>query len=142
MKTYYCHDCSRTLGHITGIETDSINLTGSQYLFEKYEKHTQIPSGSGFISIYDDPTYENYKGYTVSGSLSGALEIDEQNRKNLIWYAGENIGVTYQDGNIFFSNDTVKVVLPENTGKLHSFPVDAQNYTNAVCANCGNHIII
>ena len=141
MSNYYCHTCARSLGLLTGMSTGSLNLTGNSYLLGKYEKHTQIPTGDGVVSIYDDPSYNVYHDYTISGCLSGSLELDSQNRKNLIWYAGQDIGVTYEDQTLVFPADTVKVVLPEATGKLHSFPVNSSNYTSSSCINCGKLIL-
>ena len=141
MKKYYCHECAINLGLISGVKPEPLNLTGSSYLFQKFEKHTQIPTGSGIISIYSDPTYATYRDYTISGYFSGSLEIDDRNRKNLIWYAGKDVGVTYLDGKFQFPTDAVKVVLSENTASLHSFPVNSQNYSSASCSNCGRNIL-
>lgn len=141
MKQYYCQKCVRDQGLIARIDTNSLNLTGSNYLFEKFEKHTKIPTGTDYISVYNDPTYQNYKGYTISGSLSGFLEIDEKNRKNLIWHAEKYIGVTYDGGNLIFPIDAVKVVLPEDTGRLHSFPVNSNNYSSEFCISCARQIL-
>ena len=140
MNIYYCNECASRNGHVSIVDTETLNLTGSDYLFDKFEKHTQLPIGSGFTSIFDGSTYSDYLNYSLSALDNGALEIDSQNRKNLIWFAGEDIGIAYQSGSPVCANDAVKIVFPEDSNKLHSFPVDSQPYATSVCQDCGAQI--
>ena len=144
MSTYYCHSCALKLGHyVPPADPASLNLTGSPYLLTKFMEHTDPVWGAGkaLNSIYSDPAYETYKSYYVSGSASGSLEIQQNGGKNLIWYAGTPLGPSYGNGAIQFTGDAVKIVFAENTGKLHHFHVDANNYVASVCANCGCPIL-
>lgn len=144
MSTYYCYSCRVALGlYNPPADPESLNLTGNAYLLGKFVEHTIPASGAHKPknSIYSDPTYETYKGYYVSGSASGSLEILSDGKKNLIWYAGTPLGPAFETGAFAFMGETVKIVFPENTGKLHHFHVDSQNYLTAVCANCGGPVL-
>lgn len=52
---------------------------------------------------------------------SGSTEIDDYNRKNNVWFAGSNNGLSFRDGALETPTDTVKVVLSDNDGKVHAF---------------------
>ena len=66
MNIYYCNECASRNGHVSIVDTETLNLTGSDYLFDKFEKHTQLPIGSGFTSIFDGSTYSDYLNYSLS----------------------------------------------------------------------------
>jgi hypothetical protein len=143
MSTYYCHSCAHALGHYPATSPESVNLTGSNYQLQKFVKHT-TPATGGWVgknSIYSDPTYETYKNYYVSGSLSGSLEIDAHGRKNVIWYASSSLGTGWRNGTPVFSGDAVKIVLPEDDQKVHHFHVEASGYQKTLCSKCGNPIL-
>jgi hypothetical protein len=123
------------------IEADKLNLTGTQYQLDKFIKHTMPTNLSGLVSVFDQSPYEKYKGYTVSGSLSGSVEKDDKGRTNIVWYAGKNIGVTFDNGRFLADADTVKVVLIDNEVRVHSFPVDSFKLEKKKCANCGADIL-
>jgi|APCry1669189241_1035207.scaffolds.fasta_scaffold09463_1 hypothetical protein len=119
MSTYYCHSCAVKLGLIT--PTTTANLTGCNYQLEKFIKHT-TPIGSYSInSIFDDPNYSKYRDYTISGSLSGCLEIDDKGRKNLLWYAAEQVGLTYS-GAFTVPASGIKIVFHDNDTRIHTYP--------------------
>jgi len=143
MSTHYCHSCALALGHYPATNPEVVNLTGSNYQLQKFVKHTTPGTGSwvGKNSIYADPTYEAYKNYYVSGSLSGSLEIDANGRKNVIWYASSSLGTCWQNGAPVFSGDAVKIVLPEDDQKVHHFHIEASGYKMTACAKCGNPIL-
>jgi len=136
MLQHYCHECSVLNGLV--IPASPSSLTGTSYQLEKYIKHT-APTGiyEGLNSVFDDPTYEAYSGYTVTGTASGLLEIDYKNRKNLIWYAGSPTGVEYRNGIFTAPTTGVKIVLPEDGGKIHAFPITASPHSVAKCLLCG-----
>lgn len=134
MPQYFCHACSVSV-LVTPVFPAS--LTGTSYQLEKYIKHT-APTGIYTInSVFDDPTYNAYSGYIVTGTISGLLEIDDYGRKNFIWYAGEQTGVEYQNGVFIAPASGVKIVFPEDDTRLHAFPITAQSGTTNYCANCG-----
>ena len=113
------------------------SLTGTSYQLEKFIKHT-APTGTYPInSIFNDPTYDTYSSYIVTGTISGLLEIDNQGRKNFIWYAGKYTGMEYQSGIYVAPTNGVKIVLPEDATKLHAFPIQAQPGSINYCQKCG-----
>ena len=138
MSIYYCHDCSVSLGlTVPQIPT---SLTGTNYQLERYIKHT-APTGTYFVnSIFDDPTYPTYNNYIVTGTISGLLEVDNRNRNNLIWYAGERTGVEYRNGVFFAPANGIKIVLSHNSAKIHAFPITDMPGTVNYCANCGKSL--
>jgi hypothetical protein len=134
LKTYYCHQCARELGLVT--PADASAMTASGYLLEKYIKHT-APTGIYPVnSIFQSSDWQKYKSYALLTAASGCLEIDDQNRKNLIYFAGEKTGMRY-DGGVFTCHCSgVKLVCAENVVRMHPFPSDFQPEAQQ-CANCG-----
>jgi hypothetical protein len=92
--------------------------------------------GTGIVSIFFWQDYPLYRDFTISGSLSGSLQIDDQNRRNLIWYAGRDIGITYENGIYKLPNDAVKVVLSDNPTGIHAFPVNYELQYAERCLVC------
>lgn len=78
MIRYYCHRCSIQLGYLNSSGIDQLNLTGSTYLLDKFIKHTLPPTQSGLISIFSDPSYENYKSSTVNTVASGSTIVNNR----------------------------------------------------------------
>ncbi len=93
MPQYFCHLCS-----VSSLVTPEFptSLTGTFYQLEKYIKHTAPTGTYPLNSIFIDPTYNTYRGYILTGTLSGLLEIDNYGRKNYLWYAGEVTGAEYR----------------------------------------------
>ena len=141
MSEYYCHSCALIQSLYQPVEPDKLNLTASQYQLNKFMKHTAPTSFLGTVSVFDDPSYDKYKSFTVNTSGSGSVERDDQGRTNVVWYAGKDIGVTYVNGQFLTTGDTVKVVLHDNQIKVHSFPVDSFTYERKKCRICGRDII-
>ena len=145
MNTYYCHACTSKHGlYAPPVDPAFINLTGSPYTLTKFMENTIPASGLGkqLNSIYADPTYNDYKAYYVNASASGSLEVQPDGKKNIIWYAGRDLGPAFETGSFKFSGEAVKIVYPENSGKLHHFHVDAHNYLTNVCSICGSPVLI
>ena len=142
MADYYCHECAGAIGMVTPINSETLSLTGTSYQFDKYIKHTMPVSAAGKVSIFDDPDYEKIRNYTVTAALSGAAEIDSKGRVNLIWYAGEGVGVTYRDGAYYATANTIKVVFHDDQYKIHTFPVGSQIEQMRECKQCGKVIPI
>lgn len=138
MSKYYCHECSVN----KPIDPTEVCVSGTSYQLNKYLKHTAPEPGNGFTSVYNDETFKKYEHYTITASASGCCEIDNYGRKNYYWYAGETIGLTYKDGNIVASGDTVKLVLNENESKVHSYPVEmGSTLKTTTCCKCGKKIV-
>ena len=93
MEKYYCHKCSQELGHLnSGVE--QLNLTGSTYLLDKFIKHTLPPTQSGLISIFSDPSYENYRNSTVNTIASGSTIVNN-NQVDLVWFSNQANGISF-----------------------------------------------
>ena len=143
MSIFYCHQCSASKGLIKALCSQTLDLTGNSYKLDKFMKHTAPHNMNGFVSVYDDPSYKSYKGYSINASLSGAVEIDDQNRKNVLYYADDNIGVTYCNSLPITIGDTVKLVLHENDNLVHSFPVASGSILKTeICAEYGCKVLI
>jgi len=87
MSQFFCHSCS-----VSGLVTPAMptSLTGTSYQLEKFIKHTAPTVTYPINSIFDDPTYDTYSGYIVTGTISGLLEIDNYGRK-ILFGMQENI---------------------------------------------------
>lgn len=135
MSQYYCHVCSTNLG-IVNPEVPT-EITDTSYQLVKFIKHT-APTGTYDInSVFSDPSTQAYRGYIVTGTLSGYVQIDDQGRKNLLWVAGKEIGATIDKGKGVTPADTVVVVFPEDEGRIHAFPAPSTRFGQESCLNCG-----
>lgn len=141
-NTYYCHDCSIKRWGANHNHTTT-NLTGSTYTLGKFLKHTIPPplSGSPIVSVFNDGDYPKYSGYVVNAMASGSTEVDYQGRRNVIWYAGKDVGVLYSGSTFTASTDTVKVVLAHDATKVHPFSVESGPLLTETCTDCGRPII-
>ncbi len=142
MSKYYCHNCAVETEILIPLEPVDLNLSGTPYQLNKYLKHTAPTNMDGFISVFDDPTYDKYENWCITASLSGCVEVDDSSRINVIYYAGYDIGITFNSGIPVCCGDTVKLVLHQNEDKVHGYPV-LSGATMAVthCTHCGNPII-
>ena len=118
-------------------EPDTLNLTGTNYQLEKYIKHTKPPTQKGLITILENPDYESYRGYIVTGTISGMLQIDNRDRKNFIWYGGYQTGFEYIDGNYVAPVSGIKIVCPEDDQHIHAYPVAGISGLIYNCTLCG-----
>jgi hypothetical protein len=137
MTTRYCHECSAKNGWL-GAPPSS--LTGSAYQLEKFFKHTVPPTGSGIITIFDDPSYKNYAEYSVHTAVSGSLEIDAQGKRNIVWVAERTLGTLFVNGVLQGGVDAVKIVLAHDSAKVHLFPTASAGIAASTCAECGARI--
>lgn len=137
MSNYYCYKCAVTNGLVFPVDPDPLNLTGTTYQLGKYIKHTTHPSQKGYITIFGDPSYDNYRDYIVTGTISGMLEIDDWNRKNFIWYGGHQTGFEYTNGSHIAPISGVKIVCSENDQQIHAFPIAGVSGLIYNCAICG-----
>ena len=139
MPIHYCHDCSRMSGLITPLPLASGPAPTSGYQLDKYVEHTVSGMTGKLKGIFNSGSWEAYQGYMVDAINSGCLEIDDQNRKNLVILAGKETGVTFQSGEFVAPCSGVKVVLSELSGRIHGFPFDVIKESQ-VCAGCGRRI--
>ncbi len=136
MPKYYCYQCAISNGLISPVEVDSLNLTGTHYQLEKYIKHTTYSSMTGFITIFENPDYQIYRSYIVTGTISGMLEIDDKGRKNFIWYGGNQTGFEYSGGNFIAPVSGIKIVCVEDDGHIHAFPISGISGLVYKCETC------
>lgn len=140
MSQYYCTECYNLLGLVSPPNPVTLNLTGTPYQLEKFLKHTISTGTHGNSFLFSDPSYLKYRDYFVTGTLAGYLEIDDKSRKNLIWYAGKETGLKYEDGKFVAPTTGVKIVLLQNTKYIHAFPIQGYSGTVVSCQNCGRDI--
>ena len=140
-RKYYCNQCAVSNRIISPFNAKSSNLTGTAYQCGKFMKHT-APKGTfqGKNSIFLCPTYEKYKEYIITGSISGMVEVDEFGRKSIIWYAGRETGVLYIDGDYVAPENGVRIVLPEDSKKIHAYPFSGLLNKKHICSICGNDL--
>lgn len=139
MNKYYCHKCSSEKGFLSSV--DNFNFTGSSYQLDKFLKHTVPNNQTGLLSVFDSGCYDQYKNHIVNTMASGSTEIDDSNRKNIVWFAGSNKGLSFRDGTLEMATDSVKVVLYDNDYKIHAFPTSSNDIQQMKCEECGNDII-
>ena len=140
MKKHYCHKCSLQLGYLNSSGIDQLNLTGSTYLLEKFIKHTLPPTQSGLISIFSDPSYENYKNSTVNTVASGSTIVNNS-QVDVVWFSNQANGISFNNGIPQINTDVVKTVLHHDASKIHSFPVNSSDLITRNCDNCGTNIL-
>jgi hypothetical protein len=115
--------------------------TPAAYQLGKFMKHT-VPDPEYMVqSVFASDSTRKYADYVVQSSLSGSVEFDDRNRRNIIWAAGEEMGFLYKDGALQQPQDAVKVVLSSETGKIHAFPQDTTTFSATSCANCGGPVV-
>lgn len=141
MSTYYCRSCAIALGYIDRSLLPSVDLIGdaSGYQLDKYLKHTSTGYyANGTVSLFSNPDYENYKTYVVGTTISGCLEIDASGRKNLVYWAGQQIGCYYDPatGAVVYPESGVRVVLYRDEAKIHGFTCNPTGAMVSRCACC------
>jgi hypothetical protein len=141
MSKYYCNSCSQVLGYLRTMEIHSLNLTGSTYQMNKYHKHTTGSCETGIVSVFNDITYPAYRQNTINALISGSTEIDHRRRINLLWNAHLPNGYTFRGGILQSATDLVKVVLPYEPSKIHSFPIYAGMLRCQQCIRCRHPIL-
>lgn len=137
MPTYYCHECARRNGLISPVmPVSGLAPASGAYSLEHFIKHTAPTGVYDINSVFNDPSWPTYQNYMIAGAASGCLEIDDRGRKNLLFFAGKETGLTFQSGRPTISCSGVIVVCSETSGKIHAFPnsVPAESQR---CASCG-----
>ena len=144
MTTYYCNSCSQKLGYIHSINPTT-DFTGSVggYMHDKFLKHTQIPiSTSTVISVFDTADYDTYKDFILDAASSGSVEVDDQNRVNIIWIAHQQTGMTFEPAQSPQPVNAVKLVLYQDLQKIHAYPTGSSGLLSIQCSCCGNLIAV
>jgi hypothetical protein len=77
----------------------------------------------------------------VNSAASGAVEVDDLNRRNIIWYAGETIGASFRNGVADLPTDTMKLVLSSETDRVHAFSISSTEVRTELCAICRRQIL-
>jgi len=142
MSIYYCRNCAITRGDINQSLIPAANLTGDAngYQLDRFLKHTETGYYTGgVVSLFKKPEYDYYKTYILGASISGCLEIDDKNRKNIVYWAGEKIGCSYDpiSGQVVYPESGVRVVLYEDDAKIHGFTCNPTGMLVSSCASCG-----
>jgi hypothetical protein len=141
VNEYYCRKCAILIGEIGSIMPPTLNLTGDAlgYQLDKYLKHTETGYNPGNgTSLFRDPEYGNYSRYVIGACNSGCLEIDTRNRKNMVYWAGEEIGGYYSrnSGGIIYPESGVKVAFFNDEAKIHGFTCNPMEVLYRQCACC------
>jgi hypothetical protein len=135
MATYYCHDCAKIRGLLRPALPEP--LTGTQYQLEKYWKHTAPTTAYDFNTVFTGPSSYTYTDFIVSTVSSGHVEIDDQNRTNIVLVASAQTGIALQNGQFIGPTEAVKVVLHDNAAKIHGFPISVASLAVGYCQACG-----
>ena len=142
MSRYFHHSCAMLLGERPYSPNPNFNYTGSLCTYEKYWKHTNSTASYDIVSKFDSRDYNSYKGYIVNTQASGSLEIDDHNRRNIVWAAGKRTGLTFDNRNrLIVPADAVKVVLYWDQNKVHAFPTQSSGFNTGICEYCGKPLI-
>jgi len=145
MSFYYCNECAKMKCYDFNIDS-TYNFTGSvgSYQFNKFIKHTEKPNNTtnGIVSIFENDDYESYKSYILDTAKSGSIEIDDNNKVNIIFIANKPTGKSYNNGEFEIITDAVKIVLPANHEKIHCYPTSSLDLLNVLCKLCGKSIAV
>jgi hypothetical protein len=134
MALYYCHSCALKRGYTRDLS--GVALDATTYQIEKYIKHTAPTSIYRLNSVFDVADAMKYGEYVVNTAASGCIEIDDGQRVNCIWFAGNGTGLTYRNGSFHCPCSSIKVVCSSDDEKVHAYPMDFAPNTR-VCADCG-----
>lgn len=138
MTTRYCRPCGAELGFLNDVH--SSDVLGTTYQLTKFMKHTVPRAFLDSVSVFETASTGRYADYVVDTAACGTVEIDDRNRRNLIWLAGDRTGFRYKGRILQGPADGVKVVLSSESGKIHAFPVLASDLVTERCAKCGGPV--
>lgn len=139
MNTYYCHDCAAVNGTLMPPPPRE-TLTDNTYKLDKYLKHTLPSSSSDYKTVFTGASSESYQHYVVTAMASGHVQVDGQNRINIVWISSETTGIALQGGRFIGDMNAVKVVYQSDTNKIHGYPIAVSELSSASCAQCGKII--
>lgn len=140
MKGNLCWLCAAAEGFLVSVDPNS--LWGTSYQLEKFIKHTATPTSvSGVNSLFSDPATVTYANYVTTTLASGSVAVDYLGRPSFVWYAGKDVGWTYENKAFKSPSDAVKVVLPYDATRIHAFPIPMGNYAASHCVKCSKPIL-
>ena len=139
MSVLYCHRCGAKEGFLG--KASSGGFLKSSYQLQKFMKHTIPSTGYNIASIFNDPSTQTYGDYIVNALASGCVEIDDRNRRNIVWGAGKPVGMLFEKGVPVLPEDAVKLVLSTDPQKIHAYPVSSTTLSTRSCSKCGGAII-
>lgn len=135
-----CWLCSAAEGFLVPVDPNS--LLGTSYQLEKFIKHHAMPTWvTGVNSLFADPATATYVNYVTTTLASGSVAMDYWGKPSFVWFAGETVGFTYENGIFRCPSNAVKVVLPHKETKIHAYPVPVGDYASTRCAECGQPIL-
>ncbi len=82
-----------------------------------------------------------YSTYIVSTLADGYVEIDDRDRINVNYFASATAGYAISMGHAEGPVSGVKIVLGNDSEKIHAFPVDVSDIEVIRCGVCGKEII-
>ena len=139
MRSYFCYRCARSAGYSSDAETEL--LLDTEYQLEKFIKHTRPERIYDLNSIFADPSTDGYRDLVVEGAAAGSVEVDDLGRVNFNWVAGVQIGATFREGQLWYPDDALKIVLPFAEERIHAYPVSSTGLQALFGANCGAPIV-
>jgi len=139
MSIYYCHECAAINGTLRP-PPKSEGLTDNSYKLEKYLKHTVPSSCSSYKTVFTGVSSESYQKYIVTAVSSGHVQIDDNNRVNIVWVGSESTGIALKGGAFVGDMAAVKVVCHSDTNKIHGYPIEVSELQAATCSQCGRPI--
>ena len=139
MSIYYCHECAAQNGMLRPPPKGE-NLTDNSYKLDKYLKHTVPNSYRNYKTVFTGVSSESYQNYIVTAVSSGHVQIDDQNRINIVWVGSESTGIGLQGGRFIGDMSAVKVVCHSDTNKIHGYPIQVSELNTATCVQCGRPI--
>jgi len=120
-----------------------MDFTGSidSYLHKKFKKHTETSSvNDGVITVFHQNDYDSYSNYLVDTAASGSVEIDNQNRVNILLIGRESVGRLEIDGIYQGNVGACKLVLHTKPEYVHGFPTSSADLHSKICTSCRNAI--
>jgi len=138
MSVLYCHRCGAEEGFLRQASTGG--FLQSSYQLQKFMKHTIPSTGYDVASVFNDPSTQTYANYIVNTFASGCVEIDDRNRRNIIWVAGKTVGMKFEKGDPVLPEDAVKLVLSTDPQRVHAYPVSSTTLSTGFCSKCDGAI--
>ena len=96
-------------------------MTNTTYQADKFIKHTTPSSIYIKNTIFLDTSTQRYDTLFVDTKNSGFVEIDTNNRTNIIFYVGKPIGYQASTQSPFYVTDSAKLVLSSDPNKSHLY---------------------
>ncbi len=89
-------------------------------------------------SPFDSKTTQYYADCLVQANEKGAVEIDDQQRRNVVFCpsTGSSLGSKFKWGRLASLPDTVLVVKTSASSQINGFLEDSSKYTDRRCVRC------